>query len=233
MYFWHVSSFGMFSGIIGNKTLKYSNLFNLWCCGLFYSVSIHLVYKKYYYINEDKNYKLIYFFFPVIFIQYWYFTIYFGLYLFLSLINKGLSLINKFEFKKILLSIIGILIIWRDFILDKEDPFVFNYGYSIVGLLLFYIIRAYLQKYIIVNNKSKIFFIIYIFVYILSTYLCYYLSFYKGNYGCRKIIIRLKRLFTCKISSLPNMFQSISIILIFTQIKYNKFLGKFISFLGH
>ena len=93
MCFWHVSSFGIISGIIGNKTHKYSNLFYLWYCALFYSVSIHLIYKKYY-PNEVKNYKLFIFFFPVIFRQFWYFTIYFGLYLFLPIINKGLSLVN-------------------------------------------------------------------------------------------------------------------------------------------
>ena len=228
MSFWHVSSFGMISGIIGNKTHKYSNLFYLWYCTLFYSVSIHLIYKIIY-PNKVKIYKLFEFFFPVIFKQYWYFTIYFGLYLFLPLINKGLSLVNKSELKIIILSIIGILIIWRDFILNRGDPFIFNSGYSIIGLLLFYIIGAYLERFIIGNYNSKIFFIIYILIYISSTYLCYYLSFYKGNYLS---IIKLKMLFPRRISSIPNMLQSISIILLFTQIKYNKYLGKIISFFG-
>ena len=228
MIFWNISSFGMISGIIGNKTHKYSNLFYLWYCALFYSISIHLIYKKYY-PNKVKNYKLINFFFPVIFKQYWYFTIYFGLYLFLPLINKGLSIVNKLELKIIVSSTIGILIIWNDFILDKGDPFIFNSGYSIIGLLLFYIIGAYLEKYIIGKYKSRIFFIIYIFLYISSSYLCYYLSIYKGYFLG---IIKLKKLFRCRISSLPNMLQSICIILIFTQIKYNKYLGKVISFFG-
>lgn len=131
MSFWHVSSFGMISGIIGNKTHKYSNLFYLWYCTLFYSVSIHLIYKIIY-PNKVKIYKIFEFFFPVIFKQYWYFTMYFGLYLFLPLINKGLSLVNKSELKIIILSIIGILIIWRDFILNRGDPFIFNSGYSII-----------------------------------------------------------------------------------------------------
>ena len=126
-------------------------------------------------------------------------------------------------------SIIGILIIWKDCILDKGDPFIFNSGYSIIGLLLFYIIGVYLEKYFIGNYKSKIFFIIYILLYVTSSYLCYFLTIYKGYFLGIKI---LKNLFPCRISSIPNMLQSICIILIFTQIKYNKYLGKVISFFG-
>ena len=121
------------------------------------------------------------------------------------------------------------MIIWNDFILDKSDPFIFNSGYSIIGLLLFYIIGAYLKKYIIGKYKSRIFFIMYIFLYVSTSYLCYHISIYKGYFLG---IIKLKKLFSCRISSVPNMLQSICIILIFTQIKYNKYLGKIFSFFG-
>ena len=46
--FWYISVFGMISGIVGHNTHKYSNLFYLWFCALFYSVSIHMYYKKNY-----------------------------------------------------------------------------------------------------------------------------------------------------------------------------------------
>ena len=46
--FWHISVFGMISGIVGHNTHKYSNLFYLWFCALFYSVSIHMYFKKNY-----------------------------------------------------------------------------------------------------------------------------------------------------------------------------------------
>ena len=36
-------------------------------------------------------------FFPVIFYKYWYFSEYFGMYLFLPVINKGLSILNQNE----------------------------------------------------------------------------------------------------------------------------------------
>ena len=92
--FWHVGSYGLISGIIGNKTSKYSNLLYLWICTVFYSVIIHLYYKKYHPTLFAKQ-TLIENFMPVIYNKYWYFTAYFGMYLFIPLINKGLSIINK------------------------------------------------------------------------------------------------------------------------------------------
>lgn len=35
---WHVSSFGIISGMIGNKSHKYSNLIYLWITTVFYSI---------------------------------------------------------------------------------------------------------------------------------------------------------------------------------------------------
>ena len=57
--FWNISVFGMISGIVGHNAQKYSNLFYLCFCALFYSVGIHLVYKKYYpyFANKNKTYK--------------------------------------------------------------------------------------------------------------------------------------------------------------------------------
>ena len=43
--FFHICVFGLISGIVGNKTHKYSNLLYLWFCVLFYSLGIHLIYK--------------------------------------------------------------------------------------------------------------------------------------------------------------------------------------------
>lgn len=43
--------------------------------------------------------------------DYWYFSTYFGMYLFLPLINKGLSLVDKVELTIVLISMIGIFFI--------------------------------------------------------------------------------------------------------------------------
>ena len=80
---WHNNAFILISGIVGYKTNKYSNLLYLWLMVVFYSVGINkyfLTYKKKEFrVNQDIN-KLHY---PMIFNIYWYFTKYFGMYLFL------------------------------------------------------------------------------------------------------------------------------------------------------
>ena len=229
--FWHISVFGMISGIVVHNTHKYSNLFYLWFCTLFYSVGIHMVYKKYYpYIsNKNKTYE---YFFPVIFEKYWYFTAYFGMYLFLPLINKGLSIVNKKELKIIILSILLVFIILKDYILPDKDPFRFSSGYSPIGLLLLYVIGAYLGKYVISLNRSSFWFVFYILIYFCSSYLTYYLKYYKGKRAYLKIIIKLKQLFLVRINSIAMILQGVSLILFFSQIKYNKFIAKILSFVG-
>ena len=207
--FWHVSSFGLISGIIGYKTnKKYSNLLYLWFCSVTYSIGIHLFYKIFY-PNLIKNQKILHHLFPIIFRKYWYFTSYFGMYLFLPLINKGISISNKIELKAVIMSTIGIFIFWKDYIVINKDPFKINSGYSVLGLLLFYLIGAYLGKYIINQNENKnlIFYLFCLSQFIFSSYLCYYFSFY--NTPKIFIIIKLKIIFIRRINSIAMIIQVI------------------------
>ena len=232
--FWHVSSFGLISGIVGYKTYKYSNLLYLWACTVFYSVVIHLYYKRYHPTYFEKH-TLIENFFPVIYNKYWYFTSYFGMYLFIPLINKGLSIVNKKELKTIVVSIFSIFIILKDFIIIKFDPFKLNSGYSVLNLIMFYILGAYLGKYIIKGNKNKsiFYYLICLLIFISSSLLCYYYhSFFKKEKVNTKILINFSQLFNLRFNSLAMILQVISLTLIFTQIKYNKIFSKIVSCLG-
>ena len=89
--------------------------------------------------------------FPVIFHKYWYFTQYFGMYLLLPVVNRGLSVLTKTELKLLVISIISIYIILRDFLSPKIDTFRMKNGYSVLWLLIIYITGAYIEKY---NNKK-------------------------------------------------------------------------------
>ena len=78
---WQNNAFILISGIVGYKTNKYSNLSYLWLMVVFYSVGINnyiTTYKKEFHVNQDIN-KLYY---PMVYNSYWYFTTYFGMYLF-------------------------------------------------------------------------------------------------------------------------------------------------------
>lgn len=231
--FWHVSSFALISGIVGYKTNKYSNLLFLWLCTLFYSIIIHSVFKIFKPIYVQSK-SILTQCFPFVFSKYWYMTKYFGMYLFLPLINNGIANISKGDLNIIIFSFLGIYIVWKDY-MTQSDPFVFKNGYSIIWLLVFYITGAYFGKYKIIINLflfKLIFCCTCIIVFLGSSLLCFYLSIYNGEYRNYGIIIKMKRLFSRKINSLAMILQAISITLFFSQIKYHKFIGKIITFLG-
>lgn len=241
--FWHVCSYALISGIIGYKTTKYSNLIYLWFCVFFYSVGVFTLLKIYKpaYIGKEQ---IFYYYFPVFFQKYWYFTQYFGMYLFLPAVNKGISILTKSELKVLVISLISVFIICKDLINNKDDIFGMKSGYSVLGLLIFYITGAYFGKHRFVYNgiKKFIFCFICAIIFLISTLLCYYAAnylpkyinnynYYNYNYKM-KLFIKIKALFVMRISSLPMILQAISVTLICMQIKYNKYIGKVITFLG-
>ena len=110
----HNNPFIVISGIILHKTNKYSNLLYLWFQVLFYSVGIHkylVNYKKGYYVKKNMEVE----YYPLVFFRYWYFTTYFGMYLFLPVINKGIAYLTKYEFRLIVITTLFIFVFWRDY----------------------------------------------------------------------------------------------------------------------
>ena len=112
-----------------------------------YSVVIYFFAKKYRPFWSLYNTKLIYELFPVIFVRYWYFSSYFGMYLFLPIINKGVQVLTRKELKLVILSLIAINIIWKDYLRKDFDVFCMNNGNSVLWLLIFYICGTYIGKY--------------------------------------------------------------------------------------
>jgi surface polysaccharide O-acyltransferase-like enzyme len=187
-------------------------------------------------IRRWRNKTFLENFCPLVYDKYWYFTAYFGMYLFLPIVNKGLSIISQQELLMVIVSFLGIFIIWKDFINEFIDPFKFWSGYSLSGLLLFFIAGAYFHKYIIKPNQNRnIFYYIFcLLIYISSTLLCYYCCVIFDRRNSKiKILVNLSQIFTHRINSFSMILQIISITLIFTQIKYNKIVGKILSHIGH
>ena len=235
--FWHVSTYALISGFIGHKSNKYSNLIYLLFWTIFYTSNITFFFNKF--RPEFKVGKVHYtHFFPVIFEAYWYFTKYFGMYLFLPVINKGIAYLTKSELRNVFMSLIFIYIIEKDIMNPIRDPFRMYNGNSIIWLLICFIMGAYFGKF--KHNyhgfKHYFFYILYINVFYFSTYFCYNISFYPieniNGYYKKKLMIYLKRVFICRICSVPMIFQSISVLLFLTQINYNNYLAKIITFIG-
>jgi hypothetical protein len=238
--FFHNNAYGLISGVVGYKSTKYSNLLYLWLCVVFYSVGIHyyyLKYKKGTYIGIEL-YKEYY---PVIHNRYWYFTSYFGMFLFLPAVNKGIQYLNKPECKALVMSIFGIFVIWQSYMNSKEDHFRMNDGISTIWLLCLYIIGGYIGKFNIVYTgiKRYIFSFIYLliflfFCFIHNKYINYTIIEYNGNYK-KKLINFIKRLLSDKLNQIccvVRTSQAITLTLFFLQLKYNEYLSKLFTFIG-
>ena len=189
--------------------------------------------------NTYKNSITFLDFFPVLTYQYWFFTTYFGTYLFLPVINKGIESINESQLKTTVLSLILIYIILNEYINPKKDVFLLNNGKSVLWFLIYYITGAYFGKYKNENStqKKKI---IYCIMYITIFYFATYLSLKSPNYHVNsnnpdfqdKIIIFIKLLFVVRNNSIVEISQSICVLLFLNSLKYNKYIGKLITFIG-
>ena len=237
MSFWHVSTYALISGYIGYKSNKYSNLIYLWLWTIFYTLGITFYFNRF--RPEFKTRKVNYSnFYPVIFGAYWYITKYFGMYLFLPVINKGIAYLTKSELRNSFMSLIFIYIIVKDIMNPKGDPFVMNKGRSSVWLLICFLIGAYFGKFKLNYHgfKKYVFLILYLNVFYFSTYFCYKIKLYPiqklNRYYKTLLMTYLKQIFIQRISSVPMILQSNSILLFLTQIKYNKYLAKIITFIG-
>lgn len=172
-------------------------------------------------------------FFPVIYNKYWYFSSYFGMYLFLPAINKGIALLTKAELKAIVISILSLFSFWHYYMNPKEDVFHLYNGYSLLWLLILYITGAYIGKFRpgYIGIKKYIYCCILLLIYILSSYFYYKILFTQSN---NKGIIYgfFRKIFNESYDSTLKLIQSLSITLFLLQIQYNKYIAKIIAFLG-
>lgn len=234
--FWHVNAYGLISGFVGcYKSIKYSNLLYIWLSIVFYSMGIHYYFLKF---KQSANIKdeLYIEYYPIIYNRYWYCTSYFGMFIFLPAINKGILYINKPEFKLLGMSILGIFVFWQNYMNNKDGFLMLNKGYSSVWLLCLYIIGAYIRKFNVIYRgiKRYIFSFIYFLIFLIlcsifNKYRNYTISDSIGNYKI-KLINFIKRLMTKQLNSIIRTSEAIFITLFFLQLKYNEYLSKVIFF---
>ena len=234
--FCHINCYLFISGYVGYKSTKYSNLLYLYLCVIFYKIGIVLYFTKFKpHIYQRKIGRVD--FFPFFYNEYWYFSKYFGMYLFLPVINTGLEHISKLKLKAGIIIMIGIFIVLKDYMIPQYDTFLFSNGYSIIWFLVFYSTGAYFGKFKEDKTvlKKIIYSILYIFIFYNSAYLCIHLPSYPINNNKNmkgKIIIFLKSIFVVRISSFTMILQAISLMLFLTNINYNKYIAKVITFIG-
>lgn len=163
-----VNCYALISGYVGvNSKHKASNIVMLWLQAAFYSVGATLIFRLFVPGSVD-NQMLVKSFFPVVTEQYWYFTSYFLLFLFLPFVNFAINKLSRKQLKAVL---IGIFV----FLFAITTPLfngtvIFDDGYNMLWLAVMYIFGAYFSKYNVFEKSSKIKLLLIYFVCILVTW---------------------------------------------------------------
>lgn len=145
MVFCAVDIYALISGYVWvNAKYRFRNIIEL-CLQVFcYSVLITFVFS----ILAPSSVSLLDWLksiFPVMFNQYWYFSSYVGLFLFIPLLNL---ILNKMDKRQLQLCI-GMLLLFFSCLqsLFFSDVFGTNDGYSTIWLMILYLVGGYIRKY--------------------------------------------------------------------------------------
>ena len=160
------------------------------------------------------------------------------MYLFLPVINKGISILNKYEFAFIIFSTNILFVIWKDLKNPNFDIFAMHSGNSALWFLTHYLTGAFIGKYEIIyfGYKKYIFCIICSLLYFFLCYIYFKLynnELYLGNsFLSKTILCLLKQMLNEKYDGILKILLSILVCLFFLPISYNKYISKITSFLG-
>lgn len=140
-----VNCFALTSGyVLYGRDIKISKLMELWLQIVFYTIPILLLF--FLFAPSVINLKIIsQSFLPISTGAYWYLSSYFGLYIFIPLLNYGIERMDKKTFSLILISVFVFLICPP--IPFHTDPYFLIGGYSMIWLIILYLFGAYIRKY--------------------------------------------------------------------------------------
>lgn len=140
-----VNCYALISGYVGyNAKYRYSNIINLWLRVLFYTITITAAF-AYFLPQTVGTTQWIGALFPATTRQYWYFTAYLGLFIFIPLLNQGVRNLNQGPLKLVLAGMFILFSLQQT--ISQTDVFSMNKGYSSFWLLPMYILGAYIRKY--------------------------------------------------------------------------------------
>lgn len=139
--------------------VKWNKIVELWLQVVFYSLGITILYLALGRgVNSSIWFKSL---LPVTSSCYWYVTAYFGMFIFIPMMNIFLESFSKRRLEIVLFSSFIIFSVLPT--IFNVDPFKLNRGYSMLWLCLLFIVGGYLRKYNIGNLITP------------SKALCYYL----------------------------------------------------------
>lgn len=162
-----VNCYALISGYVGVcSKYKLSNLAVLWLRVAFYSISLTIICKVLF-SSQIGTKSFFVSFFPIFSNQYWYFTSYAILFVFIPILNKGLNQLSKNKLKMLIISLVAITSLIHP--ITNEifgDVFRLQQGYSPWWLMILYLIGGYIRKYglfhRIKSHRAIVFILIYL-----------------------------------------------------------------------
>ena len=148
-----VNCFALISGYVGvNSKYKLKNLALLYCRVAFYSIIIAVVFKV---IRPDSvgNGSLVLSFFPFVTKQYWYFSCYAILFLFIPILNIALMKLSQKMMTFLLAAVVLVVsVLIPAFSLFISDWTGLRQGFSPWWLMILYLIGGYVRRYGMFNR---------------------------------------------------------------------------------
>lgn len=150
-----VNCYALISGYVGvHSRFRISRIALLWLQIVFYTVLITILFSLF----QPNSIPLQYWinaFFPILHDQYWYLTSYFGMCLFVPIMNLALNTFNKKHLTLLVVSFFLFFITIPAII--QQDLFMVQHGYSVIWLCILYLIGGYLKKFDILAHVRPFF----------------------------------------------------------------------------
>lgn len=134
-----------------DKTISNNKIVSFWLQIIFYALGINLIF--YFCGSKITSEMWLMGFFPITTRVYWYATAYFGLFFLIPLFNKSINELSIGNLKQLLY----IMFVVFSFIstLIMKDPYNLNRGYSLIWLLLLFVVGGALKRLDICNKISS------------------------------------------------------------------------------
>lgn len=145
MVYGAVNCYALISGYVGaNAGYKYSKIANIWLQVFFYTFGITLVFYLLGYPITLENWR--HAFLPIVSGEYWYMTAYFGLLIFMPMINGGIRSLSDRQLRNLVILIAIVFSILPALLNSRVEEFSLSKGFEMTWLIILYIVGAYLHR---------------------------------------------------------------------------------------
>ncbi|MBO2526994.1 MAG: acyltransferase [Clostridiales bacterium] len=223
-----VNLYALISGYVGiDSKYRASNFIVLWLQVVLYSLGISVI-AALFQPEVCGIEDIIGSAFPILTGQYWYFSAYFCLFLFMPLLNAAINTMSKRSLKWIMIALVVVFSLLASVAREaKNDPFCLVGGYSGLWLIVLYAVGAYIKKYGLGEKCSQVvLFLIFLGSVVLSLALKYAIQYFSQKINGSIYSPR----FVASFLSPLILLASVSLLLFFSRLRCGKAAKKLIAF---